>query len=97
MVRLVSHVVGKRRRDDPVTDKSEVSRRKAAVVIVEPMVAPICAMLRTADQPHSKATLEPAKFGANNSIRPLLSESEKQGQLADLLNYSQSEKEEAGH
>jgi hypothetical protein len=70
MVRLVSQVAGMRRREEAVTDKSEESRMKTAVVIVEPIVTPIWAMLRTADQPDSKATLEPAKFGAKSSMRP---------------------------
>jgi len=70
LVRLVSHVVGTRRREEAVTDKSEESRMKAAVVMVEPMVAPSCEMLRMADQLDSKATLEPAKLGAYSSIRP---------------------------
>lgn len=97
LVRLVSHVVGTRRREEAVTDKSEESRMKAAVVMVEPMVAPSCEMLRAAAQPDSKATLEPAKLGAYSSIRPLQGHEIRPSCLIEILRHLQCEKEETGY
>jgi hypothetical protein len=71
IVKPESQVVGMSNNDDAVTVESEVWWMKRAALTVTPIADPMCAKLSTADQPDSKATLEPAKLGATNSKRPL--------------------------